>query len=283
MEIVFDNVGYTHNEGTSLKKEIIDDIDMVIEEGRITSIIGKSGCGKTTLLEMINGLTVPTKGTVKVGSYRISKRAKIIDINKLRVNVGLVFETPEIQFFSSTVKDELLFGMKSFNYQLDKKDERIKSALQMVGLDEKYLMRDPYTLSNGEKRKVAIASVLTYNPKIIVLDEPTVGLDEISKKNLIKLIKILKNKYKKTIVIASQDIDWLYGFVDYVYVIGNKKVILSGDKYYVFSNVNLLNDNGIDVPKLTQFSNLVLEKKQVKLGYRDEINDLIKDVYRSAK
>lgn len=283
MEIVYNNVKYVYNHKTPLAKEIFSDIDMVVKENKITALIGKSGSGKSTLIEMINGLTIPTDGNVVIGEYHVSKRSKMKNINKLRVTVGLVFETPENQFFSSNVKDELSFGMKCFNYQTDKTEERINASLKMVGLNESYLDRDPYTLSNGEKRKVAIASVLTYNPKIIVLDEPTVGLDEISKTNLIKLIRILKNKYNKTVVIVSQDIDWLHRFVDEVFVIGNGHIILSGNKYEVFSEEKVLIENGINVPKVMEFANMVMLKKNIKMGYRDEINDLIKDIYRYAR
>ncbi len=283
MEIVFSNVGYVYNDNTNLKKEVLKDIDMTIKEGKISAIVGKSGSGKTTLIEMINGLIIPTKGNIKIGSFKINKKSEIKDINELRVNIGLVFETPENQFLSFTVKEELEFGMKAFNYQLDKLEERVLSSLKMVGLDESYLDKDPFTLSNGEKRKVAIASILTYNPKIIILDEPTVGLDEVSKNNLIKLFRILKNKYNKTIIIVSQDIDWLHKFVDEVFVIHNKKVVLSGNKYDVFSEEEKLKKYGINVPKIISFSNKVKDKKNIKMGYRDEINDLINDIYRYAR
>ncbi|MDD3391978.1 MAG: energy-coupling factor ABC transporter ATP-binding protein [Bacilli bacterium] len=283
MEIIYNNVSYTHNAKTVLKTNVFENLNMKIEAGLITAIVGKSGTGKTTLLEMLNALIIPSTGSIKVGKWTINKKTSIKDINELRKNIGLVFETPEIQFFNITVKDELLFAMKCFNYQLDKSEKRIKQVLLMVGLDESYLNRDPYTLSNGEKRKIALASILTYNPKIIALDEPTVGLDEVSKKNLIKILNLLKNKYHKTIIVVSQDVDFLHNFVDYVHVINDKKVILSGNKYEVFTNVNLLNEAGINVPKVIDFSYQVLQKKQIKLGYRDQINDLIKDVYRCAR
>ena len=161
--------------------------------------------------------------------------------------------------------------------------KRVSDALKMVGLDDSYLSRNPHTLSSGEKRKVAIASILVFNPQVIIFDEPTVGLDSNSKRNLMRLIKMLKNKYNKTIIIVTQDVDFLHKIVDYVYILEDGKVILEGDKYTVFSEVETLLKHGITVPKLVEFSHKVLKEKNIKMGYRDEINDLIKDIYRYAK
>lgn len=283
MEIKFNNVGFSYNEQTPLKKEVLRGINIEIHEGKINGIIGKSGSGKTTLVEMINALLIPSVGNIKVDDYIIEKNQKIVNINNLRVNIGLIFENPEDQFFNTTVKKEIEFGMKYFNYKTDKIEKRVMDALKMVGLDDTYLTRDPFSLSSGEKRKVAIASVLAFNPKVIIFDEPTLGLDASSKENLIRLIKMLKNKYNKTIIINSHDVDLLHKLVDHVFILHNKKVVIEGNKYEVFTQVNKLNEYGIGVPKVIEFSHKVLVQKKIKMGYRDEINDLIKDIYRYAK
>lgn len=285
MEIKFDDVNYTYNEKSTLKKEAIKNLKISFSEGKITSIIGKSGSGKTTIAELINALLFPTEGTIKIGSYIISNKGikNNKDINKLRVNVGLVFQFPEEQFFNMTVKDEIAFGMKYFKYKTTDMEKRIIDALKMVGLSENYLKRNPFTLSNGEKRKVAIASILVFNPKVIVLDEPTIGLDSASKKNLLQLIRKLKTRFNKTIILISHDIDLVHIISDYVYVLDKGIVIAEGDKYTVFRNSEVLNEHGIKIPKIIEFSNKVLEKKGIKIGYRDEINDLIKDIYRYVK
>ena len=283
MEIKFNNVGFSYNEQTPLKKEVLRGINIEIHEGKINGIIGKSGSGKTTLVEMINALLIPSVGNIKVDDYIIEKNQKIVNINNLRVNIGLIFENPEDQFFNTTVKKEIEFGMKYFNYKTDKIEKRVMDALKMVGLDDTYLTRDPFSLSSGEKRKVAIASVLAFNPKVIIFDEPTLGLDASSKENLIRLIKMLKNKYNKTIIINSHDVDLLHKLVDHVFILHNKKVVIEGNKYEVFTQVDKLNEYGIGVPKVIEFSHKVLVQKKKKMGYRDEINDLIKDIYRYAK
>ncbi len=283
MEIKFDNVGYIYNEKTPLEKEVLKDLDIEIKKNQINAIIGKSGSGKTTIIEMINSLIIPTSGRIKIDNCFIEKESKIVNISLLRFQVGLIFEFPEEQFFNSTVEKEIGFGLKTFNYKTTEINTRISNALKMVGLDDSYLPRNPHTLSNGEKRKVAIASILVFNPKVIIFDEPTVGLDSNSKNNLMRLIKMLKNKYNKTIIIVTQDVDFLHSLADYIFVLSNKKVVLKGNKYEVFTQVEELKKHGIGVPKIIEFTHKVLIDKGVKMGYRDEINDLIKDIYRHVK
>src|SRR5574344_769522 len=283
MEIKYDKVNYIYNENTPLKKVALKDINLVIEDSKINAIIGTSGSGKTTLIEMINSLLVPTKGSVTVDSDIISRQSTIKNINVLRRKVGIVFQFPEEQFFNLTVKKEIEFGLLSFNYRTNELDKRVSDALKMVGLDDSYLERDPFKLSNGEQRKVAIASILAYNPKTIIFDEPTVGLDFESKKNLIKLIRMLKNRYNKTIVIISHDIDLVHLIADNVIVMNNGSVVTTGNKYDVFTNQKILDICGIKMPKVIELSYKVLQQKGIKMGYRDDINDLLKDIYRYVK
>ncbi len=283
MEIKFCNVGYIYNKDTNLSNSVLNGIDLNFKKGKIYSIVGKSGSGKTTILELINGLIMPTCGHVDISNFRLEENKKIKNINDLRVKVGLVFQFPEEQFFCNTVKKEIEFGMSCFNYKTKSMDKRIIDALIMVGLDDSYLERDPLTLSHGEMRLVAIASILAFNPSIIVLDEPTIGIDAPSKKSLIRLIKMLKTRYNKTIIVVSHDTDLLLKISDEVSVLEDGKIVLSGDKYEVFSNEKIMKRNNIKVPDLIKFSNLVKKKKNIKIGYRDEINDLIKDIYRYVK
>lgn len=279
MEINVKNVKYQYQNENSF---VLKGINMHVEEGKITGILGKSGSGKTTLLEMFNALRIPSEGTIEIGDFCIGKNIDI-DVTNLRFQVGLVFQFPEDQFFALTVKEELELPLKFYNYNKNKIEERIISSLQMVGLDPSYLDKNPQTLSNGEKRKVALASILVLNPSILVLDEPTIGLDSESASNFIKLLRLLKRRYNKTIIIASHNTELLHKIVDYLYVINDGTVVLEGNKYDVFKQEKILKKYGIKVPKIMEFSNTVLEKKNKKIGYRDEINDLIKDIYRYVK
>ena len=283
MEIKYDNVSYVYNPKTALKKVALKNINLVIQDSKVNALIGTSGSGKTTLIELLNSLLVPTEGKVTVDEDIIANKGYIKNINSLRRKVGIIFQFPEEQFFNLTVKKEVEFGLLSFNYRTNEKDKRVSDALKMVGLDDSYLERDPFKLSNGEQRKVAIASILVFNPKIIVFDEPTIGLDYDSKKNLIKLIRMLKTRYSKTIIIISHDIDFIHSISDYVILLDKGNLILTGNKYDILANPSALEYYNLPMPKVVEFSYKVLKNKGIKMGYRDDVNDLLKDIYRYAK
>lgn len=284
MEVKFENVSFSYNPNTSIEKEVLKNINMTIEEGKITSIIGKSGSGKTTIAELIDFLIIPTEGKITIGENEITpKKSTLSKTKKIRKDVGLVFQFPEEQFFNMTVEDEISFSLKYYKYKTVELKKRVLDSLIMVGLDESYLKRNPFTLSNGEKRKVAIASTLALNPKVIIFDEPTIGMDSKSKKNFISLLRKLKTRYQKTIVLISHDIDFVHILSDYIYVLDNKSIYMEGKKYDVFKKQSQLENIEIKVPKIIEFSNLVKDTKGIKIGYRDNINDLIKDIYRYVK
>ncbi len=279
MEVVFKNVSYVTK--NPFPKIILGDINIEFKSNKINGITGSSGSGKTVLAEMINALITPTKGSILIGDNEIYEN-KISNIGEIRNKIGLVYQKPEEQFFLPTVLKEVAFGIKNFKENPRQKENLVIETLQMVGLNETYLKRNPFTLSSGEKRKVAIASILICNPEVIILDEPTMGLDQASKKNIIKTIKSLKTKYNKTVFVISKDTDMLLKISDYVVVLNKGQVVLEGNKYTVFTNKDL-EEYGIKRPDIINFEMLVLNKKKIKLGYRDEINDLMKDVYRYVK
>ena len=283
MEIKFCDVNFSYNTSTSICNNILDNISFVFESGNIYGIVGKSGSGKTTLLQMINGLLLPTSGKIMVGKYKLQNNSKQKSIAQLRSNIGFVFQFPEEQFFCSTVREEIQYAMKNFNIKVNVLDKQTSDALKMVGLNDDYLDCDPFSLSHGEMRKVALASALAYNPKVLILDEPTIGLDDNGKKNLIKIIRNLKLRYKKTVIIVSHDTDFLLKITDQVILLDNGKITLSGDKYTVLSNEKMMKNCNVKVPDILAFSNLVKRKRNIKIGYRDDINDLIKDIYRYVK
>lgn len=265
MEVVLNDVSFSYGDNV-----VLSDFSCRLKSGKISAIVGKNGSGKSTLLEIIDGLIVPSCGSVRIGKSRVDNK-----------KVGFLFQNAYEQVFNSTVYKEIEFGLNCFN--IHDKDKKIHDVINMVGLDDSYLDRNPFKLSNGELHKVALASILVYDPDIIILDEPTVGLDSNSKYELMRLIRSLKKDYNKTVIIVSHDISFLHRFVDYVYLIKDGRVFLEGDKYDVFSNEEAMNQCGLKVPDVLHFSNLVYRKKNIKIGYRDEINDLIKDVYRYVK
>lgn len=280
MEIMFQNVEYSYKRDG---KKVLNGINLSIESGKVTGIVGPSGSGKTTMIEMINALRIPTKGKVIVGDTIVSKRHKISNIKKFRLNIGMVFQFSEEQFFCDTVEKEISFALEQFKFKPEEIIEKMKEALKIVELDESFLERDPFSLSNGEMRKVAIASILAYDPEILILDEPTIGLDMASKRNLINILTTIKVKYNKTILVVSHDVDFINKISDNVILIKNGNIIANGNKYDIFKNEELLNENEIPIPKIIEFENYVLNEKNIKLGYRDEINDLVKDILRNVK
>lgn len=274
MEIKIKNLSYYYNEKTSLQKKALDDINITIEKNIITGIIGKYGSGKTTLAELMNALMIPSKGNIKIGKYVLDKQINNKDIKEIRKKVGLVMQFPEEQFFNQTVLEEISFALKNFNYKVDKLYKQVIDSLKMVGLDETYTERNPYKLSSGEKRLIAIASVLVFNPQVIIFDEPTIGLDYKKKKQIITIIKMLKDKYHKTIIIITHDVDLLYAITDQIIVLEQGKVIYQGLTSKVFSSQTIV------FPQIIQFINLVKKEKGIDLEKTNNIKDLIKDVYR---
>lgn len=282
MEIKFIDVSFSYN-NLIPDNNTLKNINLNFEKGKIYGIVGGNGSGKTTLIKMINGLSTPTNGKITIGRYKIESDSKLKSIKQLRSNIGFLYQFPEEQFSCNTVKEEICLGMKNFNVKLDIIDKHTSDALKLVDLNEDILDRNPFSLSNGEKRKVAIAAALSYNPKIVILDDPTVSLDDKDKKNLLKIIRNLKLRYGKTVIIVSQDTDFLLKIVDEVVLIQDGAIALKGDKYTVLSNEKVLRKSNVKVPDILAFSNLVKKKKDIKLGYRDEINDLIKDIYRNIE
>lgn len=276
MEVIFKNVSFSYNYKMKNEKEALKDINLCLESNQIHGIIGPIGSGKSTLLELMNGITKPTTGDISIGSYNLHKNR--FKFNKFRYDVGLVYQFPEKQFFCNTVGEEIAFAEKVFAPKNKNIKKKVIKVLKMVGLDESYINRSPFSLNGGEKRRVAIASVLISNPKLLIMDEPTIGLDNNSKRRLMKLLKKLKTMYSKTIIIVTHDVDMLYEIVDNVVVLNKGKIVKEGNKLSVFSNVELLDQNNTPVPSVVRTEKIIFDKTGIDLGYLPDMNSLVRAI-----
>lgn len=280
MDISFNNVTYKENPRTPLEMTYLKNFTCVIKDGEITSFIGDSLSGKNVIGELINAVVFPYSGTVKIGKF-INDGKKIKNVNALRMNIGHVKMNPDDMLFNKTVKEELEFGLTYFKYKLNKKDIRCTDALKLVGLTEDYLDKKITSLSLKEKKKVSLASVLIFNPKVIILEEPTLGISSKDKDELKKLIKLLKEKYKKTVILLTKDTDFAYSVTERTLLLYKGTLVSSGTKD-LMTDETLLNTYGLKAPEIVKFISAA-KKKNIDLNYTNNILDLIKEVYRNAK
>ncbi len=279
MEVIFRNVSYSYD-GIN---NAVDNVSVCLDSNLIHGIIGPIGSGKSTMLELMNGIMKPTSGKVLIGKYDLSNEDGSFNFNKFRYDVGLVYQFPEKQFFCNTVGEEVAFAEKIFKTKNASIRKKVIDILKIVGLDESYISRNPFSLNGGEKRRVAIASVLISNPKVLILDEPTIGLDDKSKKRLMRLLKNLKVRYNKTIVIVTHDVDMLYEIVDNIVVLDKGKIISEGNKVNVFSNVEYLNKHNAPIPNIVRFEKKIYDKYGLDMGYIPNMNALIRKIADISK
>lgn len=280
MEITFNNVTYKENVRTPLEKTYLKNFSYTFTSGKVYSIIGDSDSGKEKIGLLINAVNKPFIGTIKIGKY-LNDGKYIKNINGLRMNVGYLKENPNEFLFNKIVKSELEFGLKYFKYKLNKKNIRISEALKLVGLNEEYLKRRIDSLNISEKKKVSLASILIFNPGVIILEEPSIFLNYRDNEKLIKLIKLLKDKYNKTIILISKDTNLSYKVSDEIILLNKGSIVYAGNKS-ILEDEKVLNNINVDVPEIVKFIN-ISNKFDAKLTYTSNILDLIKEVYRNAK
>ena len=256
----------------------IKNITYTFEDNKITTLIGSSGSGKTLLSYLMTGLILPDGGNILVEDVIIDKNTK--DLKNIRKNIGYVFQNPEEQFFTNTVKEELEFSLKK--YKLEEKNEIILNTLNMVCLDESFLSRNPFSLSGGEKEKLAIAIALLLNPKILILDEPTIYLDDKSNGELIGLLNKLKKKYNKTIIVISNDINFISRTADNIVMLKDGRINLNISKNEILDNMDKIKKIGLEVPKILDFISMVEKNKKIKLTYTDDLDKLVSEIRKNV-
>lgn len=259
MGIILDNVSYTYQEGTPFASAALSDVNLTIEDGSYTAIIGHTGSGKSTILQLLNGLLVPTDGSVRVFDTLITPTSVNKQIRQIRKQVGLVFQFAENQIFEETVLKDVAFGPQNFGVSVEEAEAIAREKLALVGIDESLFNRSPFELSGGQMRRVAIAGILAMEPRILVLDEPTAGLDPIGRKELMTLFKKL-HQDGITIVLVTHLMDDVAEFADQVYVMEKGKLVKGGKPSLVFQNVEFMEKIQLGVPKITRFAQRLVDR-----------------------
>lgn len=253
MGITLQQVSYTYQANTPFEGRALFGVDLEIVEGSYTALIGHTGSGKSTILQLLNGLNIPTAGTVLIDETVITPTSVNKDIKQVRKKVGLVFQFPESQVFDETVLQDVAFGPQNFGVSKEEAEATAREKLALVGIDEELFERSPFELSGGQMRRVAIAGILAMEPHVLVLDEPTAGLDPAGRKELMAIFKEL-HQMGMTIVLVTHLMDDVADFADFVYVLERGKVVRSGQPSAVFQEVDFMESIQLGVPKITKFA-----------------------------
>lgn len=260
MSIEIKGLEHTYSVNTPFEYKALKGITVDIPEGKVTAIIGQTGSGKSTLVQHLNGLLVPTAGTLDICGHHIQPLMKIKDVKELRKKVGLVFQFPEYQLFEETIERDVAFGPKNFGVPEEEANQMVKKILPLVGLDESYLKRSPFELSGGQRRRVAIAGIMILNPDVLVLDEPTAGLDPQGAAEMMTLFMRLNREQGKTVLLVTHDMEHVLKYCDEVIVMKDGKLSRQTDVRDFFSHPEWMEELGINPPGLIRLKSQL--KKQ---------------------
>ena len=252
MSITFKAVEHIYSENTPFAYHALKGVNLKITDQSFTAIIGQTGSGKSTLIQHINALLLPTSGSINIDEYLITATDKPSKLKPLRKKAGLVFQFPEYQLFEETIEKDIIFGPMNFGVSEEEAKKIAHNVLKTVGLDESYLNKSPFDLSGGQKRRVAIAGILAMNPDILILDEPTAGLDPQGTNEMMSLFKRI-NESGKTIILVTHDMNHVLQYCDEVVVMNHGKVEKHDTVTNVFKDSEYLNSLGIDLPIITNF------------------------------
>ncbi|MDE5990925.1 MAG: energy-coupling factor transporter ATPase [Clostridia bacterium] len=267
MPIIVKKLSFTYSAKTPYERKALNNINLQINEGDFLGIIGHTGSGKSTFIQHINGLIKPQEGEIEIFDIKLTpqKRPKV-NLRALRSQVGMVFQYPEYQLFADTVEKDVAFGPKNLGLSSEEVSERVRQAIEMVGLDyEAVKDRAPFELSGGQKRRVAIAGIIAMRPKMLILDEPTAGLDPYGKEQILNLIKYLKTHCSPTIVVISHDIDEITRFANRIVVFNDSRIVYDEPMQQLFKHSIQLQNMGLDIPRAVKIANS-LRDRGIDLG-----------------
>ena len=259
MGITLKNVSYTYQAGTPFEGPALFDVNLEIKDGSYTALIGHTGSGTSTILQLLNGLLTPSVGSVTVNDIEITATSVNKDIKQVRKKVGLVFQFAESQVFAETVLDDVAFGPQNFGVSKEEAERLAREKLLLVGISEDLFSRSPFELSGGQMRRVAIAGILAMEPEVLVLDEPTAGLDPAGRKELMEIFQGL-HEDGMTIVLVTHLMDDVANFADTTYVLEKGHLVKSGSPKDIFQDVEFMEKIQLGVPKITKFAQGLVEK-----------------------
>ncbi|MBR4021719.1 MAG: energy-coupling factor transporter ATPase [Ruminococcus sp.] len=258
-----EDLTYTYSQGTPFEKTAINKVNLEIEEGELVGVMGHTGSGKSTLIQHFNGLLEPTSGKVYLDGEDIwADKKKIRDV---RFKVGLVFQYPEYQIFEDTVYKDIAFGPKNMGLSDDEIKSRVYETAENIGISPEYMERSPFELSGGQKRRVAIAGVMAMKPKVLILDEPTAGLDPKGRDKILGLIKSYQQKTNSTVLIVSHSMEDIAEYADKILVMNKAELFCYDTAVNVFGLSNEIEQMGLDVPQITRVFNK-LKERGIDLG-----------------
>ena len=257
-EIKLEGLTYYHGKDTPYQIKALDNIYLTVPHGMITGLIGHTGSGKSTLVQMFNGLLRPDEGRVLLDGVDIWEKPK--SIRQVRFRVGLVMQYPEYQLFEETIAKDIAYGPKNMGLSEEEIAERVREAAGFVGLDESLLEQSPFDLSGGQKRRAAIAGIIAMRPDVLVLDEPAAGLDPQGREAIFTNLREYQEKNGNTVVIVSHSMEDMARYCDHLIVMNEGKIYMQGDRDYVFSRSERLGEIGLDIPQVTKLMLLLRER-----------------------
>ncbi|KAA8456949.1 energy-coupling factor transporter ATPase [Weissella paramesenteroides] len=260
MAIDFDQVGFTYQPNTPFATPGLHDVSFEIPDGKFTAVIGHTGSGKSTMVQHLDGLVLPTTGKITMGNQVVTAETKLKELNELRAHIGLVFQFPEAQLFEQTVIKDVMFGPKNFGASDKVAQAAAKVALEKVGISADLYERSPFELSGGQMRRVAIAGVIAMEPDLLILDEPTAGLDPQGQRELMTLFTDLQKERQITVVLITHQMEYVAQYADHVVVFEHGTVVKSGSPATIFADENWLHEKQLDVPAAKQFADALAEK-----------------------
>ena len=266
MDISLQKIEYRYQANSPFERLAIKDVSIDIPTGTYMAIIGHTGSGKSTVLQHLNALLQPSKGIVKIGEHEIKAQQKNKNLKQVRQKVGIVFQFPEHQLFEETVEKDIIFGPMNFGVSETEAKKRARLALKQVGLAEEVLEKSPFDLSGGQMRRVAIAGVLAMEPDVIVLDEPTAGLDPRGRKEIMDMFYTLHKERKLSTILVTHSMEDAARYADQIVIMQQGKVVKQGTPEEIFSSPADLVQMGLDVPEVVRFQLMLEEKTGLRLG-----------------